>query len=151
MSEVNTAIEVAWEGEVGRDRLVAVSDIFRRYCSIPPQAMIDILLADDKLLAALNEEYRDVAGPTDVLAFEMGKDETDSDDHWILGQVVVSCDRAVEQARELGVSFEEELVRLTVHGLLHLAGYGHESEAVRSTMDEVGDKILDEAFSEKKG
>jgi len=149
LSEENTAIEVAWEGEVDRDRVVAVSETFRRYCNIPPQAMIDIFLGDDGLLAELNREYRDIAGPTDVLAFEMGKDETDSDDHWILGQVVVSCDRAAEQARELEVSFEEELGRLTVHGLLHLAGYGHESEAARSAMDEVGDKILDEAFSGK--
>lgn len=150
MSEENTAIEVAWEGEVDRNRLIAATEAFRRYCSIPPQAMIDILLGDDGLLSELNREYRDIAGPTDVLAFEMGKDETDSDDHWILGQVVVSCDRAAEQARELGVSFEEELARLTVHGLLHLAGYGHESETARSTMDEVGDKILDEAFSGKR-
>jgi probable rRNA maturation factor len=151
LSEENTAIEVTWGGEVDRNRLVAVSAAFRRRCSIPPQAMIDILLGDDKLLAELNEEYRDIAGPTDVLAFEMGKDETDSDDHWILGQVVVSCDRAVEQARELGVSFEEELARLTVHGLLHLAGYGHDSETAGSKMDEIGDKILDEAFSGKTG
>jgi probable rRNA maturation factor len=151
LSEENTVIEVAWEGEVDRNRLVAVSEAFRRRCNIPPQAMIDILLGEDKLLAELNREYRDIAGPTDVLAFEMGKDETDSDDHWILGQVVVSCDRAAEQARELGVSFEEEMARLTVHGLLHLAGYDHESEAERSTMDDVGDKILDEAFSGKIG
>ena len=150
MSEENTVIEVALQREVNRSRLFTIAEVFRSRCSIPPQAMIDILLADDRLLADLNEEYRGIAGPTDVLAFELGKDETDSEDHWILGQVVVSCDRAAEQARELNVSFDEELARLTVHGLLHLAGYGHEIENARREMDEVGDEILEEAFTGKR-
>ena len=124
---------------------------FRQRCNLPPQAMIDILLAEDSLLAGLNEEYRGTSGPTDVLAFEMGKDETDSNDHWILGQVVVSCDRVVEQACDLGITFEEELARLVVHGLLHLAGYGHEDEAARLEMDSVNDEILHKAFSGEPG
>jgi len=113
--------------------------------------MVDILLADDKLLAELNEKYRDISGPTDVLAFEMGKDETDREDHWILGQVVVSCDRAVEQARALGIPFDEELARLMVHGLLHLAGYGHDNENEERRMDDATDEILGETFSGEAG
>ncbi len=151
MSEENTAIEITWKGEVGNEGLSAIVEAFRKRCNIPPQAMIDILLADDETLAELNREYRDTAGPTDVLAFEMGKDETDNDEHWILGQVVVSCDRAVEQAREQGVTLEEELARLTLHGLLHLAGYRHGSETARVEMDNLSDEILEEVLSEEAG
>ncbi len=149
MSNDNTVIEVTWEGKADQNRLYTLSEVFRRHCNVPAQAMIDVLLADDNLLADLNEKYRDIAEPTDVLAFEMGKDETDSDDHWILGQVVVSCNRAVEQARESGISFDEELAHLTVHGLLHLVGYDHDNDDARRKMDDIGDKILDEVFSGK--
>lgn len=151
MIEKNTAIEITWGREVDEKRLFALAETFRKRCDIPPQAMIDILLADDKTLAELNLEYRDTGGPTDVLAFEIGKDETDSDEHWILGQIVISCDRAAEQARERGITLDEELARLAVHGLLHLAGFDHDSDAAGVEMDGISDEILEKVLSEEAG
>ncbi len=78
-----------------------------------------MVLGDDEMLAELNERYMNREGPTDVLAFDFGEEE-------FLGEVYVSVDRASEQAAEHGVSTDEEMRRLVLHGLLHLLGYSHE-------------------------
>lgn len=76
------------------------------------------MLTDDETLSDLNERFKKRQGPTDVLAFEF--EEPD-----FLGEVYVSFDRAHEQASDYGVSEEEEVERLVLHGLLHLLGYTH--------------------------
>ena len=79
---------------------------------------VNIVLTDDETLRDLNERFKGRKGPTDVLAFDF--EEPD-----FLGEVYVSLDRAREQARYYGVSEEEEIERLVLHGLLHLLGYTH--------------------------
>jgi probable rRNA maturation factor len=77
---------------------------------------VNIVLTDDETLEDLNKRFKKRKGPTDVLAFEF--EEPD-----FLGEVYVSLDRAREQALDYGVSEEEEVERLVLHGLLHLLGY----------------------------
>jgi probable rRNA maturation factor len=91
---------------------------------------VSITLLDDDAIAELNHTYLDREGPTDVIAFSLGDASSP------VGDVYVGAAQAARQAREHGVSLEEELVRLTVHGTLHVLGYDHpESEArVRSPM-----------------
>lgn len=79
---------------------------------------VNIVLTDDETLRDLNERFKGRKGPTDVLAFDF--EEPD-----FLGEVYVSLDRAREQALDYGVSEEEEIERLVLHGLLHLLGYPH--------------------------
>lgn len=79
---------------------------------------LSILLTDNDEIRELNREYRGKDKPTDVLSFPM-------DDECMLGDIVISIEKAVSQAGEFGVSFDEEMARLLVHGLLHLAGYDH--------------------------
>lgn len=94
------------------------------------QVELSILLCDDPVIAALNEEWREVEGPTDVLSFPQ------EDEDWALpegmprtlGDVVISVDTAARQALALGHSLEVELRVLLVHGLLHLLGHDHEGE-----------------------
>lgn len=76
------------------------------------------MLTDDETLRDLNKRFKGRKGPTDVLAFDF--EEPD-----FLGEVYVSLDRAREQAIYYGVSEEEEIERLVLHGLLHLLGYTH--------------------------
>ena len=68
----------------------------------------------------LNREYRGKDRPTDVLSFPM-------DDPVLLGDVVISIERAAEQAERYGFSEDEELARLLVHGTLHLLGFDHKN------------------------
>lgn len=82
---------------------------------------VDIVLVDDRTIAGLAARYRGSPRPTDVLAFRYGDED-------LAGEVVVSIDTAVRQAEERGVPLAHELILLCVHGLLHLAGQGDETE-----------------------
>ncbi|HSG09989.1 MAG TPA: rRNA maturation RNase YbeY [Longimicrobiales bacterium] len=84
-----------------------------------PAAEFSVTLLDDTAIGALNREYLGKDRPTDVIAFSLG------DGPEPLGDVYIGMDQALRQAGELGVSPEEELVRLAVHGTLHVLGYDH--------------------------
>jgi len=77
----------------------------------------------DVRLEALNREYLGRTGPTDVIAFDLS-----GEDDALVGDVYISVDRAAAQAEEHGVPWKEELLRLEVHGILHLLGYDHEQD-----------------------
>lgn len=79
---------------------------------------LSVVLTGDAEIRVLNREYRGKDKPTDVLSFPMG-------DEYLLGDIVISVERARSQAAEFGVTYDEELARLLVHGLLHLLGYDH--------------------------
>lgn len=96
-----------------------------------------IIITDDENIHELNREHREVDRPTDVLSFPMmelvpGEKmvvnplELDESGAVMLGDIVISIDRAKAQAEEYGHSEERELCFLTVHGMLHLLGYDHE-------------------------
>jgi len=76
---------------------------------------------DDEEIHRLNLQYLGRDRPTNVIAFPM-----DGPDGRLLGDVVISTETAQREARERGVSFEEHLALLLIHGILHLLGYDHE-------------------------
>lgn len=99
------------------------------------QALVDILLTSDEIVHALNLEYRGKDKPTDVLSFAQRDSVPDqpqfaapSDAPDVLGDVVISVDTAIRQAEAHGVTLEQELALLGVHGILHLIGYEDETE-----------------------
>jgi len=81
-------------------------------------AELSISLTDDDGIRELNRRYRDLDRPTDVLSFPM-------DDPSLIGDVVISVERARSQAARYSVSLDREMARLLVHGILHLVGYDH--------------------------
>jgi probable rRNA maturation factor len=91
----------------------------------PDSAEISVALVDDTCIALLNERFLEEPGPTDVLAFSLG-DETN-----VVGDVYVGFEQAALQAAELGIPVEEELVRLAIHGTLHVLGHDHPEDAER--------------------
>ncbi len=96
---------------------------------VPDLTELSIALVDEEEMAHLNEQYRGIASPTDVLSF--GCDDpcpTPGDEPITLGDVVIAPDVAERQSVELGHSVEHELDVLLVHGILHLLGYDHEAE-----------------------
>ena len=101
-------------------------------------AEISVTFTDNEGIKALNKQYRDKDIETDVLSFPMGENgEYDIDEDngcKILGDIVISMERATEQAELYGHSLQREVAYLTVHSMLHLLGYDHEAgglEAVR--------------------
>ncbi len=99
---------------------------------------VSVTFCDNEYIKKLNKEYRNKDSATDVLSFPLydlsdGADEPIIDDGALeLGDIVISVERAKEQAREIGNTFLEEIAFLTVHATLHLLGYDHE----RSPEDE---------------
>jgi probable rRNA maturation factor len=84
------------------------------------EAEISVTFLDDKGIQALNEEYLERGEPTDVIAFAL-HDSGEAP----LGDVYVGFEQALEHSRALGIPLEEELLRLAVHGALHVLGYTH--------------------------
>jgi probable rRNA maturation factor len=113
-------------------------------CAKPTQ--LSILLTADREVARLNKTYRKKAGPTDVLSFAMSEGEPAPSK--ILGDVVISVERAEKQAIEIGVSLAEEVLRLLIHGVLHLCGYEHEGVSKRKAaqMRKKEDELYDAVY-----
>ena len=92
---------------------------------------LSVTFTDNQGIQAVNREYRGIDRPTDVLSFPLtdfeGGQEPPADEPAVsLGDVIISLERAKEQAEEFGHSFEREVAFLTVHSTLHLLGYDHE-------------------------
>lgn len=101
-----------------------------KYENFTQDAMVSVTFTDNDGIREMNREYRDKDTATDVLSFPMYTMEEDDrpapDMTAELGDIVLSLERAGEQAEEFGHSFERETAFLTVHSVLHLLGYDHE-------------------------
>lgn len=113
---------------------------------------VSVSFVDNEEIRELNQKYRDKDSATDVLSFPLLEfEDTDEDfsneeeyvqEEQLLGDIVISLERAKEQAAEYGHSFEREVAFLLVHGVLHLLGMDHENETDEKQMLEMQDHIL---------
>ena len=109
-------------------------------------AEVSLVLIDDKRIHELNFEYRGVDRPTDVLSFALqeevdGEPDIEVEDE-MLGDILISVERAREQAAEYGHSFEREIIYLAGHGTLHLLGFDHEEELDKQEMRSKEEEIM---------
>ena len=108
---------------------------------------ISLTLLDDDSIRELNRTYLGEDAPTDVISFALHEG-----DEAVLGDVYVGYERAAIQAVEAGISVEEELARLSIHGTLHVLGYDHPDTEARSSsemfvlQEHLVRKLLDEAI-----
>lgn len=88
---------------------------------------LSILLCDDPFMKGLNSQYRDRDEATDVLSFEQGERYRgpEGEERFLAGDIALSLDSIERNSKEFGVSFDEELRRLIIHGILHLSGMDH--------------------------
>ncbi len=91
-----------------------------------PDAELSILILDNAGIQQINREYLQRDRPTNVISFAMQEGEGGGLTPQLLGDVVISAERAASDAAEAQVPFEHELVFLLLHGILHLVGYDHE-------------------------
>lgn len=110
-------------------------------------AEISVLFVDNEQIQKLNKQYRDKDAPTDVLSFPMGENGVYDVNHAtgakILGDIVISLEKAVEQADRYGHSLEREVGYLTAHSMLHLLGYDHEQGGLaRVRMREKEEEVM---------
>ncbi len=101
-------------------------------------AEVSVTLTDNEHIHTINKKYRNIDRPTDVISFALNEsDEPKIADEKVnvLGDVIISVERAKEQATEYGHSLKREVSFLMVHGMLHLLGYDHIEEADRIEME----------------
>ena len=110
-------------------------------------AEISVTFVDNKQIQELNKQYRNKDMPTDVLSFPMGENGVYDENHAtgakILGDIVISLDKALAQAAEYGHSPLRELSFLTVHGVLHLLGWDHMEPGEAARMYRRQEEILE--------
>lgn len=99
------------------------------------KAEVTIVVVDNRTIHEMNQTYLQHNYPTDVITFSLDEDE-------LSGEIYISAETAREQAREYGVSFTNELMRLAAHGALHLVGYNDASEQERAWMRQLEDKYI---------
>jgi probable rRNA maturation factor len=111
---------------------------------------VSVTFVSNERIREINREYRHKDQPTDVISFaleELGEDEIEivgGDIPRVLGDIIISVERAKEQAEEYNHSFSRELGFLSLHGFLHLLGYDHIEEEDEKKMFQRQKDILDE-------
>lgn len=97
---------------------------------------VSVAFVSNQQIKELNKKYRDKNEATDVLSFPI--------DQEILGDIIISAQRAAGQAEEYGHSLKRELAYLTVHGMLHLFGYDHHGQEEKDEMRQKEERVLTE-------
>lgn len=110
-------------------------------------AEVSVTLVDNARIRELNAEFRDIDKETDVLSFPLGDEagfEVDPDtDAILLGDIVISLERAAAQAEEYGHSFRREVAFLVTHSLFHLLGYDHMTPEEEAEMFAKQERVLE--------
>ena len=128
------------------------------YVDCPYETEVSILLTNDKEIQSINKEFREIDKATDVLSFptieyeqpgDFSKLEETQEDcfnpetgEMILGDIVISVERAIKQANEYGHTLEREIAFLVAHSMFHLFGYDHMEEVERIDMERKQNEVL---------
>ena len=128
------------------------------YEKCPYEAEVNVILTDNKEIHQINKEHRAVDSPTDVLSFPMVDYENPSDFEGIedkaedyfnpdtgelmLGDIVISVEKVIEQAQQYGHSIKRELAFLVAHSMMHLFGYDHMVPAEAAIMEAKQNEVL---------
>ena len=129
------------------------------YLGCPYEAEVSLLLTDDETIHQINKEQRDIDRATDVLSFPMADYVTEGDfafleeegadcfhpetGELLLGDIVISGDKVLQQAESYGHSPLREYAFLIVHSLLHLVGYDHMEEQEAKRMEKKQADVLE--------
>ena len=121
---------------------------------------VSVLFCDDPFIHELNSQYRGIDAPTDVLSFSQIEADTPAEHQKAsesrpagtpiaAGDLVISLDTMHRQAAEYNVTAEEELKRLLIHGILHLAGYDHGETHDDGRMMDIQEQLLFQLTEER--
>ncbi len=156
---------VDFENECGSDLGIDLYETAKQviscsldYMECPYEAQVSLLITDNEEIRKMNLEHRKIDRPTDVLSFPMvtydtpgdfGILEEDGEDCFepdsgelLLGDIVISADKVLEQAEEYGHSIKREYAFLITHSMLHLMGYDHMTEEDAGEMERLQEEIL---------
>ena len=130
--------------DISGDLVEKAANAALRHQSAPGNADVSIVLTDDAQLHALNRDYLGVDAPTDVLSFPADDQVDPESGAPYLGDILVSVQRAAQQASAAGHPVEAEVQLLVVHGILHLLGHDHAEPDEKARMWQAQGEILAE-------
>lgn len=139
-------IEIFNEYEKDIEELDTLKD-FIFYCADKlslKDAYFNVIIVDNDNIHKINKEYRNIDRQTDVITFALEDDkQIDVPGLRVLGDIYISYDKVISQAKEYGHSIKRELCFLGVHGLLHLLGYDHMNKEDEEKMFKLQKELLD--------
>lgn len=139
-------IEIFNEYEKDIEELDTLKD-FIFYCADKlslKDAYFNVIIVDNDNIHKINKEYRNIDRETDVITFALEDDkQIDVPGLRVLGDIYISYDKVISQAKEYGHSIKRELCFLGVHGLLHLLGYDHMNKEDEEKMFKLQKELLD--------
>lgn len=115
------------------------------HLKIKEDYLVDVTILDNKAIHEVNLTYRHIDRPTDVISFAFLDDKNEKPLPGVptsLGQILISYEKAEEQAKEYGHSLSREMSFLFVHGMLHLLGYDHMTKEDEKVMFSLQEEIL---------
>lgn len=115
-----------------------------------PEMDITLRLTGDAEIRQLNQTFRGIASSTDVLAFNQDTIDPETD-RLYLGDIIISIDRAIQQAQEHGHTPDHEAAFLAIHGTLHLLGYDHAEPEEKRIMWDLQEEIFRQLISKNGG
>lgn len=151
-NEYNCTPDINYE-----DIIISVVKEAIDFVKCPYECEVNVTLVDNQSIQVINREQRDMDKPTDVLSFPMIEYDKPGDfsevekdisffnpdtGELILGDIVISYDKVLSQAKDYNHSIKRELAFLTAHSMLHLFGYDHMEENERADMEERQNIIL---------
>jgi len=109
---------------------------------------VSVLLTDDKSIKKLNKQYRHHDKATNVLAFPIAEIKpsnlkSEQGKYTVLGDIIISFNTTMAEAKEQNKSFEHHFCHLIIHGALHLLGYDHINDKDAKAMEQLEIKLLD--------
>lgn len=130
-----------YDRQITKPFVIKLADEISNYLKLE-NVELSILLTNDETIRQLNKQWRNKDKPTDVLSF-LVNEKPFGYKYTVLGDVIISLPYAKKQAKEIGLTEKEEILRLLAHGILHLLGYDHEtSEEDAKVMFDLQDKIF---------
>ena len=158
---MNIDIENQYEGTIDIDYkniILSVVNMAADYIACPYECEVSVTIVGNEEIRQINYEQRKIDKETDVLSFPLLEYEIPGDfchceedgtcfhpdtGELMLGDIVISYDKVISQAREYNHSRKREIAFLTAHSMLHLFGYDHIIDEERVTMEKMQNEILD--------
>lgn len=148
----NLYIDIMWEVEEEQNIESLINTVVKKALemqNVTADVELSVVITDNNNIQQINKEFRDKDMPTDVLSFPGYEPEDieavkQADDLMVIGDIIISKEKVIEQAKEYENTFEREFAYLLVHGILHLLGYDHMEEAEKALMRKNEEMILTE-------
>ncbi|MGM0441030.1 MAG: rRNA maturation RNase YbeY [Elusimicrobiota bacterium] len=140
--EASSKAELISKELVRKAVIFTVGNFWRLSTNSPQKYILDIDFVSNKKILKINKKYLNRNRPTDVIAFSLEEGERiPSPEKPVIGQLIISVDRAQKQAVKIGHSVEIELLVLVIHGALHICGWS-EGKEIQECQEKIKRKIL---------